>query len=116
MSSIKTTPMIIQKSWSIAGTKPTGSSEHEVNGGMTTQITVVDGVAGLTPDMLRAYTDGEPTTTPPTTLSTNWNSEMGTIQCSSCGATWPCHYAPWTAGSQNCTRCGTRDSLEWGPT
>ena len=32
---------------------PTGSSEHKANGGMETAIVVVNGVDGLTPDMLR---------------------------------------------------------------
>lgn len=36
---------------------PTGSSEHKEDGGMETAIVVVNGVDGLTPDMLRRRPD-----------------------------------------------------------
>lgn len=38
---------------------PTGSSEHKANGGMETAIVVVNGVDGLTPDMLRVRPDAQ---------------------------------------------------------
>jgi hypothetical protein len=94
----------------------TGGNDTVANGGMKTKITIVNGVDGLTPDMLRAHTDGNRTPTPPTTRSTHWDSEMGFIRCRECGATWPCHFAPWLAGNQSCTKCGQHEALEWGPT
>lgn len=54
----------------------TGSSEHVANGGMKTKITIVDGVDGLTPGMVRVFTDGNRTPTPPTTPSTHYQDPM----------------------------------------
>lgn len=77
--------------------KETGSNVPEANGPKRSEIYVIDGVTGFTPEMLRRRTK----------MESEWGP-IGSVQCDTCGASWPCHLFAWgrPESTSKCNICG----------